>query len=424
MSRSRSHRWKGTWWADAPKGRLLAATLFMAAAGWLVTAVGWAAVLRSAQPVRALAFTPWDARAASRSAERTLAGGRPDAATLRQAGALARASLRRDPTVVSAWRTLGLTEAGEQRRQVASSLFRMAERLSRRDLPTQLWLIEERVEREDIPGALRHYDTALRTNPGASDILMPILVAAAGAPQTAVPLGRLLATRPSWSGNYYYRLSQAPAATAPDPALVVRMLRTARAGGPLANPGMLRELMEAMVERGAYRPALSVFAILSGRVADPSSGVRDGGFESAGDYPPIDWSLAGDTGLGAEIRSGTGGHGGALVAYASTDRDGTVARQLLLLAPGAYRLRYSVGREHGASPSRLQWRIACAGAGADRPVPLDHPIDPTWGAGLRDTGFRVPAGCPAQWLSLDIGSTDPEGAEAWIDDVAVARVPG
>ena len=403
------------------KARLLVALLFVATIGWLVAAVGAGAVLRNGQPDRALGFAPWDARAAARAAERGLTKGGADPSSLRQAGALARNALSRDATVVPAWRLMGLLEVAAKREGRAAGLFHMSERLSRRDLPTQLWLIEESVKRNDVPDALRHYDIALRTNPRSHDMLMPILVAAAGAPQTASDLGRLLATRPLWAGNFYYRLGQSPAATAPDPAHVARMLAIARRGGPFANEGVLRGLLESMVERGAYQPALHLFGTLSGQAARSPKTVRNGTFEGTNDFAPMDWDLSGEVDLGAEARAGVGGRGNALVVWASTDRNGVVARQILMLPPGSYRLRYKAGRTQASAPSRLEWRIACAGTEA---FLLSGPVIPGATAIARETGFRIPAGCAAQWLSLDIGSTDPAGSEAWVDDVGVARAGG
>jgi len=418
-SRVARRRWFA--WKDVSKKRLLAAVLFAMAGCWLVITVGAAAILRSGQPDLALRFAPWDARALGRAAERELASGTPDRAAFARAAVLARRALRWDPTIVPAWRMLGLNEAAKGRGTLATRLFAVSEKLSRRDLPTQLWLIEEAVGRGDVAGALHHYDVALRTNPKAHDRLMPILVTAAGDPNTAPALGRLLATRPFWSGNFYYRLATAPAETAPDPANVARVIALARRGGPPTNPEMLGQLIGTMIDRGAYRPALSLHAALSGRKPVSIKALFNGDFEALNAHPPMDWAVAGDVGLGAEVRSDVGGRGNSLVAYASGDQNGVAARQITVLPPGNYALQYVAGRTERSAPSRLQWQLVCAVTTASGALLLDQPIDLAPGKRPYSAAFRVPSECPAQWLSLEVGSTDPEGSEAWVDDAVIAR---
>jgi hypothetical protein len=73
-------------------------------------------------------------------------------------------------------------------------------------------------------------------------------------------------------------------------------------------------------------------------------------------------------------------------------QDGVLASQLLLLAPGTYRLALSMARD-SIHPELIGWSIRCDGASV--PVALVS-LD----AAARGWTFDVPSHCPAQWFEL------------------------
>lgn len=389
------------------------AGVFVLLAGWLTLTVSGTAAIRGRQPDRALTFMPWDARALTARAERRLATIGITPATIAASRRDVIAALGRDPTVVAAWRTLALTEAASNRKTAASNLMRVSERLSRRDLPTQLWLIEEQVARGNVAGALVHYDIALRTSLASYDTLIPVLVAAASDPNVVEPLGRLLATRPSWSNFFYYKLSQSP----PPPQQAARLLEVARLGGPLNNPEMVGVLMARMIADGGYASALRVYAMQAGTKGGPTKGLVDGDFDSSGAYPPFDWEFANAPELGAEIRQDAAATGRVLTAFATADRAGMAARQLLVLPAGARQLRFRAGRTE-APAAKLTWRMFCAGTEATPLLTL--PVDLGNPQAVQRAMLTIPPGCPAQWILLEVAADDPGLSEAWVDAVAVA----
>ena len=158
--------------------RLVPALLFAIATGWLLVVVSGANIVREVRPDLALGMMPFDARAKAKSAERLSASPRATPAQLREARRLATEALDRDPTIASAWRTLGLVSTLRNRPGAAAGFFHTSERISRRDVPTQLWLIEEAVARNNIPAVLHHYDVALRTSRASHPLLLLILIAA------------------------------------------------------------------------------------------------------------------------------------------------------------------------------------------------------------------------------------------------------
>ena len=95
--------------------------------------------------------------------------------------------------------------------------------------------------------------------------------------------------------------------------------------------------------------------------------------------------------------------------------DGVLASELVLLAPGAYRLRLELA---GAAihPELLRWSIRC-----------DGKTDPVSSAALHEVAargwtFAIPRDCPAQWLELSGRSGDiAEQAEATLTRLRLER---
>lgn len=395
----------------------LSRLLLIAACGipliWVSISVGAANKLRSAAPATALSFAPYDARAKAELAQAEIVElaqrpGNPAAAE-----ALLRESVARDPTNAAAWRSLALT--AQLRRDTAKTvgLFHFAERLSRRDLATQLWLIEERVGANDIRGALRHYDIALRTSSAASQLLLPILVSATAENSIVAPLADLMATDPPWGGDLLARLAEAAPSSEHLATFMERLARSRRLPQSLYITAMINRLIEARDFQNAWRIQRLV------RAPGPAERyVRNGQFDILEPASSFDWRFENDDTLGAEpiILNGAG-QGPSLQVHG--DRPGIVARQLLLLPPGQYRVTAAAGPVDGAAPASIYWSVVCADAGQNQPTQA-QPVAVQARATLQ-LAFSVPAShCTAQWLSLGIQPPgDSASASAWIDGVTI-----
>jgi hypothetical protein len=397
------------------KRRLIAATLPALASAWLTVAVGAAGTQRAVRPALALRLAPFDAGAQVKAAEFQLAQGQPTLASLEAASAVARRALQRDPTQVGAWRLLA-AEAGARHQDAKSSrLLRWAEQLSRRDLPTQLGLIEESVARNDIPGALAHYDIALRTSTASAELLFPVLVAATSEAGVVPPLARLLNHNPPWRTNFLWSL----VGNAPSDETLIRIFEaTARRDLPF-DAQLAQALIQRLVTKRKYSEAWRAFRLTSGGWgAQP--GLRNGGFENENPASPFDWQFEGDTNLRAEESRLDNRQGQVLSLHASEGQAGPVARQLLMLAPGHYRLGAMVGAMPDVAPGALNWTILCAGASSGNLSAYDVPaLVP---AGRRyQIEFQIPADCTAQWLIFGIRAVNSDG-EAWMDDITINRL--
>lgn len=383
---------------------------------WLTFAVGAASVLGAARPEIAARFAPFDARTMAKLAEKSSIDMARHPRTARQARELSIEALRRDPTVVSAWRTLGLVASMEGRQEQASRLMAHAERLSRRDLPTQLFLIEERVQRDDIAGALHHYDIALRTSRSSADLLMPVLITASAQSDIAARLAPLLRSDPPWRHLFLWRLYE----EAQSGSNVVRFVQLLGPDWAFREPDLLPRLTARLLGEREFAGLWQIYR-MAGRVqaAEPLL-VRNGGFDQPNPTPPLDWSFTDQDVQGQQSRIPNRGNDPSLLVRVSASGEGIAASQLLLLKPGRYRLSAVAGGVEGYPEAALRWQITCADPGQTGLHRFDIPVSPQ-GARSHETSFQIPETCPAQWLHVVAGASPGAEAAAWIDTLQIAR---
>lgn len=386
-------------------------------AAFFSEAVSVEQVVGSRAPALARRWAPWSA--AARAAD-SVAHGQPGAGETEwhTAQAEARAALNRDPTSVIAARSLGQIAALHNDLPRADRLFAYAEQLSRRDLLTELWMLEAQVRQGRVAGALVRYDRALRTNAAARPTLFPVLVLASGDPNVAPKLGGLLASRPPWGADFLAVMAESP--HVPPNVLAAAVERAHLAVAVPAERAALAATIRRLADAGAYELALRVFRQAIG--GTDAGLIRDGGFEREPLLPPLDWSLAGEADLSATREPAANGMG--LELRAENGRTGELARQLLVLSPGAYALSLV---QAGAGPDPLARAVVAIGC-ANREAPL---LTLPLGAAQRTRSiarFTVPMQCPGQWLTIaapDGLGDGPDRAPTVVDDVVVRRLdPG
>ena len=398
--------------------RIVLAGTFSVAAILLTISVSAAELLARANPALALRMAPFSASAIAAAAELRLGSG-TGRSGLEDAIAVARDALRRDPTVRSAWRTLGVAAAAEGRASEATQMFLFANRLSRRDLPTQLWLIEDNVRRNDVDGALVHYDYALRTSRTAADLLLPVLVNATSTEVIIDPLSDLLAADPPWAPSFFFVLGQT-ARSGEGAADIIAAVREKGYSEPIPNawglPGRL-------VQQGDYASASRLYESL--QEGDTRISAREDQFAKSPKLVPFDWDLQASNDVRAEPQLlDSSDTSAALYVYAANGTFSRAARKLVLLRPGRYRLLSNLRVDQEPFPDRLEWTISCAGAASSlvtQSIELSRP-----GRTTHSQAFVVPSGnCEAQWLDLSIrGSDGPQPAELWVEDVEVEGATG
>jgi hypothetical protein len=180
-------------------------------------------------------------------------------------------------------------------------------------------------------------------------------------------------------------------------------------------------LVNRLVERGQYPVARSVWQRIYGVApAQAAAPITNAGFRETAASPPFDWTLTA-SGLGAaDIRNGS-----LVVDYYGRD-SGDLARQLLVLQPGRYRFAFTVdpGKTDGAA--KLYWSLACGStAPNDRSQLMNVAVTATAKPHRVAAEIVVPAGCPAQTLTLRGEAGDfPSPLGVTLRDLGLRRLSG
>jgi len=377
---------------------------------WLSVALTVSLVLGRHQSEYALRLWPTGAEAlARRSAELLVKQDNVAAAKT-----LAVTAITKEPANAAAARDLGLVYSFQGKGKQAKAAFAYAESMSRRDLPTQMWLIESRVQAEDVPGTLVHYDRAMRSSLESRKTLLPILVGATQDPSVADKLIKVLLARPNWRSEFIDALvGQSQSADAMGRILSALKL------DPM-DPIQARQLgigLRHMVDLGAIPQAYSLYRQVRKYSTLNAPLLRGGDFETAGGLAPFEWQLTDGTDRQG-VREPREGAQGQFALSLYGDSAGEIARQLMVLSPGTYRIS---GRAGGVSTDAARPTIAVICA-KDAVVAANIALPAGNRSGFEGT-FKIPANCPAQWMFVSIaGSLDRQSEAPWIDALQVQAV--
>lgn len=401
-------------------GRALKLALILLVTGpllWLVVMATAPGVFRGPAPATSLRVAPFDSRSLARLAQLRLQD-RQTPASLAAAQSMSVAALRRDPMAIDAITTLGLVAALRNQPQRALQAFAYAERLSRRDAATQLWLLENRVQQNDIRGALRHYDTILRTSHTLAPTLEPILASASADPNIAVEINRVLRHKPIWTGEFVATLLTRQN----DPrALYLTTERILDPSQPYEHE-LLTRLLDRLTELEALDLAWNVYRqVYPARPATPAQLFNED-FSREPGLGPFDWEFPGDAALAPErrVREGTGDF--ALLVPLNAASTFEAARQLVKVSAGLYRIEAAAGSVPESAETRPSLIVRCAARShaelARIPFPIAAAEGRTFGANI-----QVGADCSYLWVTLSVpGALDPaDGDPAWISYIRLRR---
>lgn len=372
------------------RGRALrgAMAVFVAFVAYVSVRHTYAYVIRRSAVERAHNLAGNDGRITALAAQKVLTelGARGGA----KAAALAREALRSDPTAVVAASTLGLSSQAEGLSQQARRWFVYAASLSRRDLQAQLWLIEDAVPRGDVSGALHHYDIALRTSTSAPELLYPVLVAAIENPEVRRQLARTLAGRPVWGAGFLLYAS----GNALDLRAMAALFGDLHGRGVTVPGEAQAYAVDRLVRKGDLDLGWRYYAAI--RHEKDRNRSRDPYFKMELPYPStLDWKPVMDSEIAASLQRGE--RRGLFDFTGPPNIGGAMLRQTQLLSVGSYVLMgrgANIDLPEGASP---YWSLACANGRELGRVTVPN-SDRNGGA--FSGRFVVPAGCPAQTLTL------------------------
>ncbi|HWI87729.1 MAG TPA: hypothetical protein VNS11_00585 [Sphingomicrobium sp.] len=268
---------------------------------------------------------------------------------------------------------------------LAIEAFAAASRRDPRSLPAHYFLADTLFRSGDARRGLDQVAVLARLAPGGLSSVAPYVAAYARDRKTWPQLRELFRSEPDLE-------EAALSALAADPNNVGTIIALADQQHRGPNATWLPPLVNGLVAARQYAKARAVWSTTSRAQADGL--VYDPDFSDANAPPPFNWMLMSSTVGLAERRAGGGLH---VIFYGR--EDGLMARQLLILPPGQYRISMSATGNPGDSRA-LNWSLRCDGSQAPlAAMPLDV-------AATRPWTFTVPASCLAQWLELSGVSSD------------------
>ncbi|WP_144037737.1 hypothetical protein, partial [Sphingopyxis sp. KK2] len=332
--------------------------LYIAAAVivWLlVTLFTASSVMANYSPGRALSLNPFNATVKARIAN-DLVYATGDARQIGAAAKLSREALDGNPTLAGAYRMIGLDNA-RTGKPVRPAIL-AATYLTRRDYVANLWLIEDAVKRGRMDQAMTDVDASLRTSLRGQALLFPILGKAIAEPEMKPQFVRLFRASPDWLPNFlsYYIGSKQKAAP------LAQVILPIRKDLPASYDQLDRTLIGMMVVQHDFDAARAYERSIAGPgTKGGASIVHNSRFEEEGPYPPIDWHLIRESAYGSDIEKGPKAN--RLLVVSDEERPNLVARQLVQLTPGTYRLATRGKLLTGNDDASAVWRVACAEPG-------------------------------------------------------------
>jgi hypothetical protein len=285
--------------------------------------------------------------------------------------------------------------------KLAEQFFLAAAWRDPRSLPAHYFLAEHYFRAGDADRGLREVVSLASLSPRGAVSSAPYLAAFARDPANWSKMRTVFRAYPWLEQPTLVELAR-------EPRNARAILGIAQADQLKPSSEWLAVLLNTLVAAGDYRQAKAIWASISNVGSGAQSLLFDPGFSKPEPPPPFNWTLTSSS-VGLAERQ----PGGRLHAIFYGQEDGVLARQLVVLPAGSYRL--SMRLLAGASqPQALSWAITCVGSQAPlASAPLNVVAARGW-------SFEVPANCPAQYLDLAGSSSDlPQQSEVMITGLSM-----
>lgn len=296
--------------------------------------------------------------------------------------AASKAPLAPEPFLVRGVQAQLAGDLGSSRRA-----FLAAERRDPRSLPAHYFLADDYFRSHDAVGGLREAAALARLAPSGIGSVAPYVAAYAKDAATWSQLRDMFARNSDLEDAVLLVL-------AGDAANADIVLSLAGAEHLKSGAAWVPKLLGSLLEVHQYSRARAIWAQASGVPLAAGETMFDPGFSAQHPPPPFNWELM-SSAVGLAERQ----PGGRLHVIFYGQQDGLLARQLLVLEPGRYRMTLSVSGSL-AQARGLTWSTRCDGTQTPfAAATLDAIAARPW-------RFTVPAGCGGQWLELTGVSSD------------------
>lgn len=274
--------------------------------------------------------------------------------------------------------------------EMAERAFLDARQRNPRSLPARYFLAQHYLRTSDLR-ALPEIAALSRLSPGAAQAMTPYLAEFARRPAAKRPLEALFRDDPALRSAVLSALATDPA----NASLIAQF----GAVTPGVDAPWIRNLIASLINHGDFQQAWNFWAHQWAVPQVAGSGLFDSQFRDKLPAPPFNWELTSSR-VGLAERQSQGLH---LIFYG--EEDGVLARQLVILQPGAYRLSAAVSGGE-TSGSAILWSVRCANSSAFK--------DPVIGPVTKPLVFTVPGDCRAIWIEMS-GHSDDIGRRTEID---------
>jgi hypothetical protein len=295
--------------------------------------------------------------------------------------------------------------AGNQ--ALSARLFLEARRRDPQSIAARYFLADHFLRTRQTKQGLAEISALTRLVPQSLDRVAPYLAAYALSPGGAPDVKAMLRNHPELEPLLLHEL-----AANPDNERLVLYLWSGRAGD---NARAWQErLLNSLIDAGRYSQALATWTRFSPN-PDRRQELAGPTFESRA-LPPFGWTFASGTAGFAEAAE----RGRLHVIYYGRDNL-VLARQLLVLKPGTYRLSMRIGGGLPAAKS-LAWTVRCLPSSGEI---ANAGVADAKNGELVATFAIPPAGCVAQQLELAGTALElPEQAELTFANFRIAREAG
>jgi len=385
----------------------------MAGLGWLVVRHSAVDATIRTNPVAASVAAPGHPRVVLALAMlefQTRGGAVSPASRERALNAFSDAPLAEEPLFLAGMSALVGRESAR-----AEQLLAEARRRNPRHRLTRLMLLDRYLRTGRIDAATIEMNALRMLIPDAGGALAAELARLAQSPATLAGLEAALRRNPALRATVLGELADKDA----EPDLVLRIARNvpAAAGSPpAAGREWQTRLIANVLARGEPARAYRLWRRFSAPAApERKAGLYDAEFRGLPGYAPFNWFFATGGAGSAEPKSG------ALEVDYYGRESADLANQILLLAPGRYRLSFVAEGSAAGEGSRIAWRLRCHPAGA---VLGEIPLRGITGRARRIAGeIAIPPGCAAQQLILSgIAGEFPKPQNARIRALSLAAV--
>ena len=397
-------------------GILLLFTLFLVAAFIAADTTGHN--LAGSDPEGALLLAPWEPVALDELAQRQLAS---LSGELKPVEDLARRALLFDPLDSRALSLLGMVAERKGDLDRAETLMSLSAARSWRNPEPHVWLFAQAIRRGKFEEALVHADGLLRLYPGStptsfsiSATTFPILALFGLDPRGLAALEGALATNPPWRREFLSRVVVSGA----NDRLMTQLYRSLVRSNKPPTAAEMKPYLDRLIQAGRFDEAYQEWRATRSQAETPARYPYNGDFEASLDGAAFNWVFDFVSGAEIQITAAPDREKGRALRVEFSGARASLGRvgQLLMLAPGNYRLELAERASRLRTERGLVWQISCA---ESRSVLAEtNPLMGTvpW-TDLKVT-FTVPASdCQAQWLKLIIPArTASESAiegEAW-----------